>query len=481
MSTYRLAELEADLKKQPKDIYTDSRMVKPGSIYIALSEKSSDRASFIIDAVSQGAASVVCCSEDEKFCGTAKAILVKDPRQALGRLAQIIYGTESLSFPVIGVTGTNGKTTITYLLDYIFTMHSKKTGVLGTIAYRWPGHFENASLTTPSCLDLHRILGKMDSGGVDIGFMEVSSHALDQQRVAGICFSGAIFTNLTQDHLDYHSNMEDYFFAKAKLFLEYPHKDKFMAISTDNSWGEKLAQLLSNPVCFGLKIQKNRTRYLSGTILSSTSKGLQLKMSFEGEHWEMASPLIGAHNAENLLATQALSLQLGIQPKAFSAFESFPGVPGRLERITNNQGLDIFVDYAHTPDALYNVLASLKSLGFKRVITVFGCGGDRDRAKRPLMGKAVSKFSDVVIVTSDNPRTEDPDAIISEVLPGLNSVKKVITDSDREHAIEKAVNILGSGDVLLVAGKGHEATQQIGHEKYPFSDQAVIRKILGCM
>lgn len=482
MNRYSLATLESELsKKKYIPICIDSRNAEKGCVFVALPGSSVDGGLFIPDAVSRGASYVVCRYNEVEHCGSAIAIVVDDPRYTLGRLARIVYNTEDLSMPVIGVTGTNGKTTITYLLEYLFRTKGKRTGVIGTIAYRWPGFSKEAPLTTPQCLELHAMLAQMQLHKTDIAFMEVSSHALDQQRIAGINFKGVIFTNLTQDHLDYHKDMKDYFYAKARLFFEYPSNNKIMVASMDNSWGKKLAKIIPGIIGFGLKNKpKQVSKYVFGKILSSSRDGLHLQMSFRDKSWELHTPLVGAHNAENLLAVQAISLQLGMSPDDFHCFETFTGVPGRLERIVNKKQLDIFVDYAHTPDALVNVLSALREAGFKRIITVFGCGGNRDKAKRPLMGKAVAKLSDVAVLTSDNPRNEDPESIIADVLPGLKKAKQVITEPNREKAIRQAITILSHGDVLLVAGKGHECTQQIGFIKYPFSDQTVIRKILEC-
>ena len=455
----------------------------PRLCFVALPGSSADGSQFIADAVARGAGYVVCRPESAGNCGEAEVVDCADPRQALGLLARARYGTASLPFPVVGVTGTNGKTTTTYLLDHLFASAGKKTGVLGTVSYRWPGHHEDAPMTTPDCLDVHTMLADMRAAGVDMAFMEVSSHALDQNRVAGVGFGGAVFSNLTQDHLDYHHDMETYFKAKAKLFLDgdgKPFADRVMAIGTDNPWGARLAGMAPEAIGFGLTASGASGRYLEGKVLSSTTAGLRLHARFEGREWKFTSPLVGNYNAENLLAVQAVALGFGLDPEAFRCFETFCGVPGRLERILNPQNLDVFVDYAHTPDALINVLNALRGAGFKRIVTVFGCGGNRDRAKRPLMGEAVARLSDVAVLTSDNPRHEEPEAIMADVMPGLSGAAEVFADPDRRRAIEKGLELLHPGDALLIAGKGHESTQQIGDVKHPFSDQQTVQEILGC-
>ena len=483
MGMYSLSLLESQVAAQGLALCIDSRKVTPGCVFVALPGGSADGGHFIADAVGRGAAYVVCRPEHAGACGEAEVVDCADPRQALGLLARARYGTASLSFPVVGVTGTNGKTTATYLLDHLFASAGKRTGVLGTVSYRWPGHREDAPMTTPDCLDVHAMLGGMRAAGVEMAFMEVSSHALDQDRVAGVDFGGAVFSNLTQDHLDYHHDMESYFKAKAKLFLDEdgkPFRGRVMAVRTDTPWGARLAAMLPDAVGFGLSSESPARRYMRGTVLASTTAGLRLHARFEGREWEFTSPLVGNYNAENLLAVQAVALGFGLDPEAFGCFEAFCGVPGRLERIMNPQKLDVFVDYAHTPDALVNVLTALRGAGFKRIVTVFGCGGNRDRAKRPLMGEAVARLSDVAVLTSDNPRHEEPEAIMADVMPGLAGAAEVVAEVDRRRAIEKGLSLVRPGDALLIAGKGHESTQQIGAVKHPFSDQQTVREILGC-
>ena len=318
MNRYPLKALESELEKKHMLICIDSRKVEKGCVFVALPGSSVDGGLFIPDAVSRGAAYIVCRHNEVEYCGSAIPIVVDDPRYTLGRLARIFYNTGNLSMPIIGVTGTNGKTTITYLLEYLFRAKGNRTGVIGTIAYRWPGFSKEAPLTTPQCLDLHAMLAQMQVDKTEIVFMEVSSHALDQRRIAGISFKGVIFTNLTQDHLDYHKDMKEYFHAKARLFFEYPSKNKIMVASMDNQWGRKLAKLVPEIIGFGFKNKPTQvSNYLFGKILSSSRAGLHLQMSFKDKVWELCTPLVGVHNAENLLAVQAISLQLGLAPEDF--------------------------------------------------------------------------------------------------------------------------------------------------------------------
>lgn len=461
----------------------DSRKVQADCVFVAEPGSTEDGAAFIPAAVAAGAGYIVCEPRHVAACSGAIAVPCDNPRLAAARLAADLHDTDHLPFPLIGVTGTNGKTTVTYLLEHLFTSAGRKTGVLGTVAYRWPGHDSPAAMTTPDSLELHAMLEAMGKTGVQIAFMEVSSHALDQQRVACIPFTGAVFTNLTQDHLDYHGTLEKYFAAKARLFLELPLQEKFMAVGTDGEWGRRLLASLpetARAVGYGLRPGSGARPYVEGRILSSSAAGVRLAVRFEGQEWETASPLIGAYNAENLLAVEALGLGMGLEPESFRCLEDFCGVPGRLERIRNPQQLNIFVDYAHTPDALVNMLTAVRGVGFKRILCVFGCGGDRDRTKRPLMGQAVASLADVAILTSDNPRHEDPEAIMEDVRPGLVGAREIIIEADRREAIRRAIELLRPEDALVVAGKGHERTQQIGDVKYPYSDQQTIREILGC-
>ncbi len=411
--------------------------------------------------------------------------LVDSQRAALGQLAAAAHGTDLACPEVIGITGTNGKTTTTYLLEALFAALGKKTGVIGTVSYRWPGFSQNAPLTTPGCLALHGLLADMRGAGVDVALMEVSSHALDQQRVAGIGFSGALLTNVTQDHLDFHGGMEEYFEAKARLFRPQaaggvPLDGKACACNADDAYGRRILAERPGRIGFGLHASPAPgSRHLKGTITSLTPAGIGLVMEFEGRRWELSSPLVGGFNAMNLLGAQALALALGHAPEEFASLAGFSGVPGRLERIGNPAGAGVFVDYAHTPDALINALSALRDAGFRRIVAVFGCGGNRDRTKRPLMGEAVARLADVAVLTSDNPRHEKPEDIIADVLPGLASCREVVVEPNRRAALAAGLALVsGPEDALLVAGKGHETYQQIGDVKIPFSDQDTLRELL---
>lgn len=473
-------------------VSSHSGKVAEGGIFVSLpravpvTEQGPDYSgaeNFLADSVNAGAKYIVCVESvlakaAATFTGNGEvfAAIVPDTRAALGELASAWYRTEDSRVQLLGITGTNGKTTSTYLLEAILRASGETPGVIGTVEYRWPGYEEASPLTTPDCLTLHSMVAAMGDAGASAALMEISSHAIEQNRIAGLRFAGALFTNLTQDHLDYHKDMEEYFEVKGRLFRDAGAEA--LAVNVDDPFGERLWK--SVPGILGFGLAREGENILSGEILEQGRKGLRLRMTLEDKSWELASPLVGAFNASNLLGAQALALAFGVPVEALFALETFGGVPGRLERVLNPRGLCVFVDYAHTPDALEKALAALRGANFKRVVTVFGCGGNRDRAKRPLMGKTAANLADVVVLTSDNPRHEAPLAIMADVRTGLACAKNVVEEADRKKAIGIALDLLGPEDALLIAGKGHEPYQILGDTKYPFSDQAVVREFLGC-
>lgn len=478
--TIPMEQLEQQVATGLLTLHIDSRKVKQGDVFIALPGATVDGGKFIENAIANGAAYIVCSEENiPEHTADAVFVVTENAKETLGRLASARFGTGNLNLQLVGVTGTNGKTTVTSILEYLFAQAGRKTGVIGTVAYRWPGTEIVANMTTPDCLKLHSLLSRMEAAGVENAFMEVSSHALDQNRTAGIRFTGGVLTNVTQDHLDYHGDMETYFDAKKKLFTTVPDVNKLGVVNLDDAYGKRLLPELSNGIGFTLTdAEVEGCRILRGKIVESTVDGLKLHMDFEGQEWDITSPMVGTHNASNLLAAMAVGLGMGLATDQMQSLSGYSGVCGRLERIPTTKGIYAFVDYAHTPDALVNVLSALRKTGFERIITVFGCGGDRDRTKRPLMGEAVAKGTDVAVLTSDNPRTENPDAILEDVKPGLADCKEVLVEVDRKKAIELAVSIAKSGDCILVAGKGHEDYQVLGTKKVPFSDQAILKELL---
>jgi UDP-N-acetylmuramoyl-L-alanyl-D-glutamate--2,6-diaminopimelate ligase len=461
-------------------VWTDSRRVRPGDVFVALPGVRVDGTAFIPDAVERGAGYVVAGLDAELPAG-AEARLVRHerPRQALGELAAAYFDDPSSKVELIGITGTNGKTTVSYMLEHMLSKAGRRVGVIGTISYRWPGFHLDAPLTTPDCWQVHELLSNMLDSGVDTVIMECSSHALHQERLAGLKFDAAVLTNVTQDHLDYHGTMDHYFRAKTRLFLDQPNENKVGIINFDDAYGRMLQHQLENTVGYGLKYPNTGGGPgLSGYIKNYDRKGLHLAMSFEGQRWEIKSPLVGRFNASNLMAAQAVGLSLGLRPRRFLSLESFNGVPGRLERVPNTRGLDVFVDYAHTPDALDNALSALRELDFKRILCVFGCGGNRDKTKRPLMGEAVCRYADVAVLTSDNPRDEDPVEIMKDIKPGLAACAGVMEEPQRRKAIKMALEEMEPGDCLLIAGKGHETYQEIKGRRYPFSDVEAAKEFM---
>ncbi len=499
-SVIKLSSLLQDLPQliasTDLQIRIDSRLVEPGDIFVAIDGTNEDGAKYIPAALNAGASLIVCKEEsaDTKIAAEngVTIVLHQEPREALWQLAKLYYDTSGLikknNARIIGITGTNGKTTCAYLLEHLFTNLGHKVGVMGTVSYRWPGYEQVAPLTTPDSLTLHKNLSAMLKDGVDVVIMEVSSHALEQERVSGIDFAGAIFTNLTQDHLDFHVTMQEYFEAKAKLFKSLPLQSKAMSINADDDWGKKLLDLCpqaAQNMSFGLQERKIKKQgFVYGKINSMSPNGVELEMHWEDKTWCLHSPLVGAFNAYNLLAVQTLALGLGVRVEQLQHLSDFCGVCGRLEKVQNSKNLNVFVDYAHTPDALVNVLCALRGAGFTKIITVFGCGGNRDRTKRPLMGQAVAKHTDIAVLTSDNPRNEQPQDIINDVIPGLQSMPdlEVIVDPDRKTATKKALDLLQTLDVknsaVLIAGKGHEDYQIINGVKYPYSDQKTVQELI---
>lgn len=463
-------------------VRTHSAQVRPGEVFVALPGTRTDGSAHIAEAVARQAGFVIAGPGQGIQTGSDTMLLERpDPRESLGELAAAHHHTDRQCPLLVGITGTNGKTTVSYLLEHLLRLSGRSVGVIGTIGATWPGGAFDSGMTTPDCWTLHEILARMQGMGVNIVCMEVSSHALDQKRTAGLWFDVAVLTNVTQDHLDYHGDMERYFQAKAALFAPGQAGPRARVINADDAYGQRL---LAQWGGLGYCLQReacSAQQCLRGEINFCDRRGLGLSINHDGQTWDLESPLVGRHNAANLLAAQGVGRCLGLGPKDMASLKGFCGVPGRLERISNARGLDIFVDYAHTPDALDNVLRALKELDFKRLIVVFGCGGNRDRAKRPQMGQAVCRWADVAVLTSDNPRHENPEAIMDDAWPGLKDCPRVLREADRRAAIRSAIELMQPGDALLVAGKGHETTQQVGDAKVLFHDPTVIMEILSCV
>ena len=463
-------------KEEIQGIAYSSKNVQPGFLFAALKGTRKDGFEFIEEALLNGA--IAFLSERPKPNNFEKSwIQTPDAREALALCSANFYSQPSQEMKVVGITGTKGKTTITYLLEEILKKSHFLPGVIGTVSYRGPNTKISAERTTPEAADLQKMLQEMLAHGVTHCLIEVSSHALDLKRVLGIGFDIALFTNLSGDHLDYHHSMERYFEAKKKLFF-LNRKKRMAVINADDSWGKKLiSELSTGVITYGLK----PGALVRGENFKLTEKGIKLSINYPAGNLSVSSPLLGKPNLYNILASIAVALTLNIPISAIKeGIAALQGVPGRFEKIKNSLGLHIFVDYAHTDDALRNLLEAIRELNPKRIFLVFGAGGDRDKTKRARMGEVAGALADWTILTSDNPRSEDPLAIISEIEKGIKKTgtKNYKVLPDREEAIEYALSLGEKGDYILVAGKGHENYQIIKNKIIPFNDSEVIRKIL---
>ena len=459
----------------------DSRRVAAGAVFVALKGLKADGLDFVPEAIGRGAALVV--SESARPDGLdVPWVVVRDGRLALALVGAEVHGHPSREIPVVGVTGTNGKTTTTYLLAAILDAAGRSAGVMGTVHYKIGQDAREAARTTPEASDVQALLRQMIEAGNRSCVMEVSSHALALRRVDGVRFAAGVFTNLTRDHLDFHADMESYFAAKRRLF-EMLGPDAPGIINADDPRAATLVATCARPLTYG--IQKPADVRPESLVMDLA--GVRFTATTPAGPIEIRSSLVGRPNVYNLLAAVATASTLGIPREAIAAgLASQTGVPGRFEVVSSPaDGVTVVVDYAHTDDALRNLIETARPLTAGRVITLFGCGGDRDRTKRPLMGMVAARLSDVVVITSDNPRSEDPLAIIEEIRRGIpageaasDRAPDVTTIVDRAAAIEKAVAMARPGDVVLIAGKGHEKTQHIGDRVLAFDDADVSRAAL---
>ncbi|MCX5715756.1 MAG: UDP-N-acetylmuramoyl-L-alanyl-D-glutamate--2,6-diaminopimelate ligase [Candidatus Omnitrophica bacterium] len=459
-----------------KGISDDSRTCKRGDIFFAIHGPKVNGCAFIEEAVKKGAFAVVTGKKFKGRIKGIKVIRVSDPRIELSKAASNFYKDPSKKIKVIGVTGTNGKTTITYLISDIFKKAGFETGIIGTICHKWKGKAIEAKNTTPGALELQRLLSRMNSDKVDYCAMEVSSHSLDQERVAGIDFRSAIFTNITGEHLDYHKTFANYIRAKVKLFRTLNRRSQAILNADDENF-KKIKEGIAAPiVTYGIR---NKADIRADDIKTGMA-GMQFMLRAEAGSLKIESPLIGIFNIYNILAAAAAAMREGIPLAAIQgAVMDFKGAEGRLERVDEEGDFKVFVDYAHTDNALENVLGALRPTCANRLIVVFGCGGDRDTSKRPRMGNVASRLADFSIVTSDNPRSELPSAITKEIEKGMDRKSgnyKVMLD--RKSAINEAISMAQTGDVVLIAGKGHERYQIVGDKILPFSDTETARQVL---
>ncbi|GAB6065915.1 UDP-N-acetylmuramoyl-L-alanyl-D-glutamate--2,6-diaminopimelate ligase [Aquifex pyrophilus] len=451
-----------------KGITSNSKEVKKDYLFFAVKGSRFDGHDFAKEAQKRGAYAVVA---QKPLHLNIPVIIVENTRKALGESAHIFFGKPSEKLNVIGVTGTNGKTTTTYVIEKILETAGEKVGVLGTINYRIGNEILGEGRTTPDPITWHKTLKEFLEKGTSHVVAEISSHALDQFRVYPTEFEAVIFTNLTRDHLDYHKTMENYFLSKKRLFTEYTSKVKI--INADDPYGKRLINEVQGEV-----ITYGRDGDLRIEEFSTSLEGSHIKVSFRGKEYTFYSNLIGEFQAYNLGAGIAYALWKGIDEEIIKEALRCIRVPGRFE-VVYKGAFTVIVDYAHTPDAVENVLRTTRKITKKRLISLFGAGGNRDREKRPLMGEASEKYSDIIILTSDNPRDEEPEKIIEDILRGIKERERVIVEPDRRKAIELALKTAEVGDTIAILGKGHENYQEIKGVKYPFSDAEVVKEILG--
>lgn len=477
-----------------RSVCYDSRQCKADDLFVAVPGFRTDGHEFINDALARGARFIL---HEQDFLPPSgiTAVRVRDSRHALGRLGKNFYRHPSARLCLIAVVGTNGKTTVTYLLEAILQAAGCSVGVLGTVNYRYDGRLFPAPNTTPESFEMQRILREMADHGITHVVAEVSSHAIDLRRVDDCAFDLGVFTNLTQDHLDYHHTMENYFQAKKRFFTELlpaggKNRPQQMVLNGDDPWGRRISlEAPGGRFIYGLDSPCDIT--VESARLSL--EGIEAKLRLVDETFDISSPLLGRFNLHNILAAAAAARAVETPKEAIrEGIAALSRIPGRLEKVSTAGQPAVFIDYAHTDDALHRVLENLSAFRTGKIITVFGCGGDRDRGKRPLMGQAATAGSDITVVTSDNPRTENPLEIIREIEKGIRVPKFMdmadlkrhagqrgyVVLSDRREAITQAIGIAESTDMVLIAGKGHEDYQIIGTRKFPFDDRVIAREAL---
>ncbi|MDD5686219.1 MAG: UDP-N-acetylmuramoyl-L-alanyl-D-glutamate--2,6-diaminopimelate ligase [Elusimicrobia bacterium] len=474
-------KIEGNIEKDISGITYDSRKVSKNYLFAAMEGSKDDGKKYIKDAISKGAAAILTDNK-EIIKGDATYLLTDNVSDSLAKMSSRFYNEPSRNMKFFAITGTNGKTTTSYLIEKIFQTAGIKLGVIGTIFYRFDTLMIPAPNTTPQSSDLQEILSKMKQCGADGVVVEVSSHGLVQNRISGCDIDVAIFTNLTQDHLDYHKTMDEYKKAKFLLFEEFLTKSakekKYAIINTDDEAGKELLNITKGDVItYGIKSDA-QIRATEITILRNKT---EFFVQLESKKVRIETKLVGQHNVYNILAAFSCAYSQKVDFKDIvNGIKEFETVPGRFETIDKGQPFTVIIDYAHTPDALLNLINAAKTIKHKRIITVFGCGGDRDRSKRPLMGEISGRLSDYTIITSDNPRFEKQERIALDVEVGLQNIKcknyEVILD--RAEAVRKAISICEIDDILLIAGKGHEEYQVIGDEKIPYNDKDVASRIL---
>lgn len=465
-------------------IQYDSRKIQQGDLFVAIRGNESDGHSFISNAIKNGAKVVVL--EDDKIVpdsifmhSEVVKIVVPNTRIALSQMSNMYFDYPSKKMKMIGVTGTNGKTTTTHLIKSLLELSGNKVGLIGTIEYKIGDTIMPAIHTTPESLELNMILNQMVESGCSTTVMEVSSHSLHQHRVDGIVFNAAVFTNLTQDHLDYHGTLENYFNSK-KILFDTLQPNSWAVVNIDDEWGRKISKSTkANILTYGSSIDAD----LFSKDISLSMEGTKFSVVYKGQDIQIESKLIGRFNVSNILAAFGIGVTMEIPIEIIQkAIYAADTVCGRFEQIKSQQGWTAIIDYAHTPDALEKALKAIHDVFDSsrqcKVITIFGCGGNRDRTKRPLMAKIASQFSDISIITSDNPRNENPETIIDEIMVGMKQGTEIHREVDRKNAIELALRLARKDDVVLIAGKGHENYQIIGNNRFHFNDREVVEEFI---
>lgn len=451
----------------------DSRRVAEGDLFVAIPGEQVDGHEFVAAAADAGA---VAALVEHAVDHPLPQISVDDTRWSLGPVSAALYGNPGERLFTVGVTGTNGKTTTVHLIRALLESGGERAGMIGTVTYRVGGSERDALHTTPESADLQAMLAEMLDAGDPSAVLEVSSHALALGRVEGLAFDVACFTNLGRDHLDFHDSMDDYLAVKTRLFTGYRKPGGTAVVNVDDATGERLAETLDDPL---LRVGMSRDADVTATGLQVGQEGLRFQLEYGGSAAEVRSPLLGLFNVPNLLVAAAVGMVAGFAASRTARALSEAGtVPGRMERLDGPPGVSVVLDYAHKPEALRGALYACRDLTPGRVIVVFGCGGDRDRGKRPLMGRIAALGADIVMVTSDNPRTEDPDAIIEEIVAGIPPEAVFQVESDRRKAIAAALAEARAGDLILIAGKGHERYQIIGTDRLPFDDREAVAEAI---
>jgi UDP-N-acetylmuramoyl-L-alanyl-D-glutamate--2,6-diaminopimelate ligase len=483
----RTISVSGDAEAEISGISYDSRKVAEGHLFVAIQGERFDGHDFIEDAIARGATAVMyerpgaaASAGSPERSSQISFILVEDSREAVACAANNFFMRPSEALTVIGVTGTNGKTTTTYLVKSIIESWGRKAGLIGTIQYMVDDQIYAAPHTTPEAPEFQKMLRAMLSAGCTHVAAEVSSHALVQKRVEGTAFKAAVFTNLTRDHLDFHGTMENYFLSKERLFRELLSEKGFAVINFDDPYGRRLLAGIDRDIqvlSYGLEAGSD----LRATDIDNSFGGLRFKIDMHGRPYNVVSPLMGLPNVYNILAAAGVSASLGVPWKTIiEGLRNSGRIRGRFEKVDAGQGFLAVIDYAHTEDALERLIYTAKGLTRGKIITVFGCGGDRDRGKRPTMGSIATRLSDFVIITSDNPRAENPERIIEEIEAGATR-KNYLIEPDRETAIKRAVLIAQDSDVVLVVGKGHEEYQEIEGKRLKFNDREVLERAIGQM